>query len=107
MFQGLEDDRPVFRDIVDGFLDEDHDKVLRIANSVLFQKIPPRGWGSPQSPRAREAVQTAIETLWAHTVPSNERWIGHLSIPPRVDRLNTLMSPEAAHQTAIPYDAST
>ena len=29
----------------------------------------------------------AIKTLWAHTVRSNKRWMGHPSIPPRVFRL--------------------
>ena len=48
MFQGLEDDQPAFSDIIDGFLDEDHDKVLRIANSMLFRKIPPGAQGLPR-----------------------------------------------------------
>ena len=84
MFQGLEDDRPAFSDIVDGFVDGDHSKVLKVANSVLFQKILPGARGSPQSPQAQEAVRTAIKTLQAHTVCSSERWIGHPRIPPRV-----------------------
>ena len=36
MFQGLEDDRPAFSNVINGFMDGDHSKVLKVANSILF-----------------------------------------------------------------------
>ena len=36
MFQGLQDEQPAFSDLIDGFIDGDHSKVLKVANSVLF-----------------------------------------------------------------------
>ena len=84
LFQGLQSQHPGFGDFVDGFVDGDHEKVRVVVNSVLFQRILPGARGSPQGLQAREAIKLAIQTLEAHRVRSNERWIGHPSIPPRV-----------------------
>ena len=86
LFQGLQSEHPGFGDFVDGFVDGDHEKVRKVANSVLFQRIPPRARGSPQGSWAQEAIKSAIQMLGAHTVHSSERWIVYPSIPPRVFR---------------------
>ena len=86
LFQGLQSEHLGFSDFVDGFMDRDHWKVRKVANSVLFQRIPPGARGSPQGSQAREAVKSAIQTLEAHMVCSSERWIGHPNIPLRVFR---------------------
>ena len=114
LFQWLQSEHPGFANFVNGFVDRDHKKVRKVVNSVLFRRIPPGAWGSPQGSWAQEAIKSAIQIL-AHTVRSSERWIGHPSIPLRVfglakyldEPLRQLTKPQAAAMPRSNNDSPT
>ena len=49
LYRGLQSQQSSFNDFVQGFIDQDYEKVRTVANSVLFQRVLPGAWGSPQS----------------------------------------------------------
>ena len=49
LYKGLQSQQSGFNDFVQGFMDQDHERVRMVVNSVLFQRILPRAQGSPQS----------------------------------------------------------
>ena len=68
LYRGFQSQQSGFNYFVQGFLDQDYEKVRMVTNSVLFQRVLPGAGGSPQSTRTHGAVASAIQMLQAHTV---------------------------------------
>ena len=72
-----------FDEFIWAFRDRRHQDCLSVVQDVSFQRLLPGATGVPL-PKMRDRIKRIIAILEHGTPALKDRWLGHLSIPPRV-----------------------